>query len=209
MIVENQLPAAEALLDRLMAIAPGRLYVELQRHGRPEEARAEGPLVDWAYAKGLPIVATNEPMFAKPDMFEAHDALLCVAGNTVVSQADRRRITGEHYFKGGAEMSALFADLPEAIATTLEVARRISYRPKTLKKPILPRFKVGEGETEAEALSKAAHEGLTGALEESPPVGTKPNISQRLEYRARCYREDGFLRLLLDRCRLYRLGESA
>jgi DNA polymerase-3 subunit alpha len=192
LIVENQLPAAEALLDRLMAIAPGRLYVELQRHGRAEEARAEGQLVDWAYAKGLPIVATNEPLFAKPDMYEAHDALLCVAGNTVVSQTERRRMTKEHYFKGAAEMAALFADLPEAIQTTLEVARRISYRPKILKKPILPRFRVGEGETEAGALSKAAHAGLKERWKQSPPVTSEAEYIERLEFELDVIEKMGF-----------------
>ncbi|MFL6688583.1 MAG: PHP domain-containing protein, partial [Alphaproteobacteria bacterium] len=82
LIVENQVDAAEALLDRLFAMFGNRLYVELQRHGLPEERAAEGKLIDLAYAKRLPLVATNDVHFGAADMYEAHDALLCIAEGT-------------------------------------------------------------------------------------------------------------------------------
>src|SRR5262249_32450496 len=83
-------------------------------------------LVEWAYGKRLPLVAANEPHFGASAMFDAHDALMCVAGNTLVVESQRRRLTAEHWFKGAPEMVPLFADLPEAIERTVEVARRVS-----------------------------------------------------------------------------------
>ncbi len=181
LITDGQPAAAEELLDRLREMAPDRLYVELQRHGTAAEAQAEGPLVEWAYAKRLPLVAANEPYFAASAMFDAHDALMCVAGNTLVVESQRRRLTNEHWFKGAAEMVPLFADLPEAIERTLEVARRVSYRPKK-RKAILPSFEVAAGETEPQALARFAHEGLTRRLAENPMVAEERVYRERLDF---------------------------
>ena len=76
-----------------------RLYVELQRHGLAEERATEPPLLDLAYAKDMPIVATNDVHFGPAGMYDAHDALLCIADGAFVSQDDRRRLTREHRFK--------------------------------------------------------------------------------------------------------------
>ena len=106
-----------------------RLYVELQRHGTPDERAAEPALLDLAYTNGIPLVATNEPFFAKREDYDAHDALICIAEGRVVAETDRRQLTAEHYFKSRAEMAALFADLPEALASTVEIAERCAFRP--------------------------------------------------------------------------------
>jgi len=142
-----------------------RLYVELQRHGLDAERRAEPALIDMAYEKGLPLVATNEPSFATADDYDAHDALLCIAGGRLVAETERPHLTPEHRFKTRAEMAMMFADIPEALASTVEIARRCSFRPMT-RKPILPRFAVvgstpSEGENdEAAELRRQAEEGL-------------------------------------------------
>ena len=96
-----------------------------------EQRSTEPHLIDLAYAQSLPLVATNEPFFATPDDYEAHDALICIAEGRVVAETDRRQLTPEHYFKTRAEMAALFADLPEAIANTVEIAQRCAFRPRT------------------------------------------------------------------------------
>ena len=93
--------------------------------------------------RGIPLVATNEPYFATREDYEAHDALIAIAEGRLVADTDRRQLTAEHRFKTRAEMAALFADLPEAVASTVEIARRCAFRPRTLA-PILPRFSVGE-----------------------------------------------------------------
>jgi DNA polymerase III subunit alpha len=161
---DGQDDAAETTLQRLKSLFPGRLYVELMRHGLAAEARIEERLIDLAYAHDLPLVATNEAFFADRAMFAAHDALLCIAGGTYVGEESRRRLTPEHYFKSAAEMRALFADLPEAVDNTLVVAQRCAFMP-TIRQPILPAFPVAAGRTEPEELRLRAAEGLERRLE--------------------------------------------
>jgi DNA polymerase-3 subunit alpha len=164
LVAEGQAAAAEALLGRLKAMFPGRLYVELQRHGMADERRVEPVLLDLAYALDLPLVATNECFFADEEMYEAHDALLCIAEGSYVGQSDRRRVTPDHRFKSAEEMRLLFADLPEAVDNTLAIARRCAVMAEE-RKPILPRFPTPSGESEAEALRRTAGAGLDRRLE--------------------------------------------
>src|SRR5437899_3376181 len=160
---------AAARCERLAALFGDRLYVELQRHGMDRERRIESGLIDLAYAKGLPLVATNEPYFAGNDDYEAHDALLCIAGGRLIAETDRDQLTPDHRFKTRAEMAVLFADIPEALASTVEIAERCSFRPMT-RKPILPRFTVGADSgsdavaEEASELKRQAEEGLANRL---------------------------------------------
>src|SRR6266705_1544905 len=156
--------------DRMARLFGDRLYVELQRHGIDKERRVESGLIDLAYAKSLPLVATNEPYFASNDDYEAHDALLCIAGGRLIAETDREQLTPDHRFKTRAEMAVLFADVPEALASTIEIAERCSFRPVT-RKPILPRFTVGAGANatdaesdEAAELRRQAEEGLSNRL---------------------------------------------
>jgi DNA polymerase-3 subunit alpha len=163
LLAEGQDDPAETTLKRLAGIFPGRLYVELMRHGLEIENRIESRLVDLAYALDLPLVATNDVFFADEGMFEAHDALLCIADGAYVGQANRRRLTPEHRFKSADEMRALFADLPEAADNTLVIARRCAYMPEIVK-PILPAFPDAAG-NEAEELRRQAVGGLETRLE--------------------------------------------
>ncbi|MBX3447037.1 MAG: DNA polymerase III subunit alpha [Parvibaculaceae bacterium] len=179
LLEQGQKDAAEALLLKLKSIFGDRLYVELQRHDMPAERQAEGPLIDFAYAHDIPLVATNEPYFTKEEEYEAHDALICIAGGAYVVQADRRRLTPEHRFKTQAEMLALFADLPEATANTIEIARRCAYRPQT-RKPILPKFAAGT--SEADELRRQAHEGLTARLAAAEAVAPEEEYRTRLDF---------------------------
>jgi DNA polymerase-3 subunit alpha len=149
LLLDGQREAAETALKRLAVAFPNRLYVEIQRHGLAEERATEDALLDMAYANKLPIVATNDVHFGKANMYEAHDALLCIADGAFVSQDDRRRLTREHRFKTATEMQAQFADLPEAIENTIEIARRCAFKPGK-RKPILPVF-VPESGKSAEA----------------------------------------------------------
>ncbi|MFZ2017197.1 MAG: DNA polymerase III subunit alpha [Methyloceanibacter sp.] len=138
-LAEGNPELARSRLETLKATFGDRLYVELQRHGLPHERSVEPALVGLAYDLDLPIVATNEPYFASADDFEAHDALICIAEGSYVAVDDRRRLSPEHYFKTGAKMRELFADLPEALDNTIEIARRCAYRPME-REPILPPF---------------------------------------------------------------------
>jgi DNA polymerase III subunit alpha len=153
-----------AVLARLFR---DRFYVELQRHGTAAERAAEPALVELAYAHGIPLVATNEPFFAQREDYEAHDALLCIAEARFLVDTDRRQLTPEHRFKTRSEMMALFADLPEATASTVEIAQRCAFRP-CVQTPILPRFSVGEAGhamDEAAELRSRAKAGLERRLQ--------------------------------------------
>jgi len=161
-IVAGQGSLAGARCEALAHLFGDRLYVELQRHGTAPERLAEAALIELAYGRGLPLVATNEPFFAMREDYEAHDALICIAEGRLLAETDRRQLTAEHRFKSRAEMTALFADVPEAIASTVEIARRCAFRPR-IQAPILPRFSVGEGGAavdEAAELRKRAEAGL-------------------------------------------------
>src|SRR3954451_23650798 len=133
--------AAESLA-RLEPMFPRRVYVEVQRHGLDGEKKGEPQLLDLAYTRGLPLVATNEPFFAARSDYDAHDALLCIAEGALISDPNRRQLSPEHRFKTRKEMQELCADLPEATQQTVEIAMRCAYRPTT-RKPILPRFTTG------------------------------------------------------------------
>ena len=161
---DGQDPAARAMAERLAGIFDDRLYVELMRHGVTAEDNIEERLVSLAYELGLPLVATNEAFFADRGMFEAHDALLCIADGAYIAQSDRRRLTPEHYFKPAAEMRTLFADLPEAADNTLVVAQRCAFMPQT-RDPILPVYTKLAGRSEIEALTELAEQGLEERLE--------------------------------------------
>ncbi|MBI1329469.1 MAG: DNA polymerase III subunit alpha [Alphaproteobacteria bacterium] len=178
---EGQREAASAMLDRLAQIFPDRLYVELQRHGMPEERAAEDLLIDLAYEKKLPLVATNDVHFASADMYEAHDALLCIADSTYVSQTDRRRLTREHRFKSAEEMQVQFADLPEAIENTVEIAKRCAFRPKK-RNPILPKFEPESGLPPAEELRAQAEAGLAAKLKQHGLFADEQVYRDRLEF---------------------------
>jgi DNA polymerase-3 subunit alpha len=170
--------------DTLLRLFGDRLYVELQRHGMRAEKLVEPGLVDLAYAKGLPLVAANEPFFARETDYEAHDALLCIAEGRLVAEAERRQLTPEHRFKTRAEMIELFADLPEALASSVEIAERCSYRP-TVRKPILPRFTNTAGAdaiaAESAELRRQAQAGLAKRI---AAHGLTTGVSQE-EYDAR------------------------
>jgi DNA polymerase-3 subunit alpha len=163
LLAEGQQSHAEALLDRLQALFPDRFYIELARRGDPVEERAEAALVDLAYARDLPLVATNPANFAEPHMHKAHDAMLCIAGSTHVDAEERARSNPESYVKTYHMMEEAFADLPEAVQNTVVVAQRCAYAPP-YRKPILPSL-AGDLEGEARALEEDARKGLEARLE--------------------------------------------
>src|SRR5215469_14568941 len=191
LLLEGQPHQAEAVLDQLAQAFPNRLYVELQRHGLAEERACEEALLDMAYAKRLPLVATNDVHFGGARMYEAHDALLCIADGAFVSQDDRRRLTREHRFKSAAEMQAQFADLPEAIENTVEIARRCAFKPAK-RKPILPVFVPATGKTAQEELKAQAEGGLDRRLKGAPLAAERKVYDERLDYELGIINRMGF-----------------
>ena len=162
LLAEGQQAAAEGYLARLEELFPERLYMELARRGDPVEEAAEEALIDLAYARNLPLVATNPACFAERGFYEAHDAMLCIASSTHVDSADRPRSSKEWWIKPAPVMEHEFKDIPEAIANTLVVAQRCAVMPPK-RKPILPSL-AGDKEGEARACAADSRTGLVARL---------------------------------------------
>ncbi len=193
LLAEGREPEAAALLGRMQEAFGDRLAVELHRHGLPVERAIEPGLIALADRFGVPLVATNECFFAAPAMHEAHDALLCIAEARLLSEADRRRVTPEHYFKTAAQMRALFADLPEACDNTLAIARSCAVMAET-RKPLLPVCpKVREGSTEEETLAAMAREGLVRRMDAvGADAAQRARYGERLDYELGVIAKMGF-----------------
>ncbi|KKI20853.1 DNA polymerase III subunit alpha [Sphingomonas sp. Ag1] len=187
LFAEDQPARALAYAERLAALFGDRLYVEISRRGNEVEERAEAALIDLAYDKDLPLVATNPCCFAEQGFGPAHDAMLCIANSTYVESEDRPRSSPDAWMKPAEEMKALFTDLPEAIANTLVVAQRCAVAaPK--RKPILPSL-AGDREGEAAMLRERSHAGLDARLKRIAELATEPledgwqeNYRKRLDF---------------------------
>ncbi len=179
LIQNGQTAKADALLQDLQQAFGDRLYIELQRHpGETAGPQTEQWFVETAYARDLPLVATNDVYFPKEGMYEAHDALICIAQGAYVDQSEpRRRLTPHHSFKSPEEMAALFADLPEALENTIEIAKRCAFRART-HDPILPKF----ADDEVEELRRQSQEGLKARLAVIPHAASVEDYEKRLEF---------------------------
>lgn len=173
---------AENILLKLQDVYGDRLYIELNRFGHSDEKELEKIFLSLAYTHHIPLVATNNVMFAKRETHHAHDALICIRDGSYVTQTDRRHVSEEQYFKSPEEMVALFSDLPEAIENTIEIAKRCAYKSEK-HAPILPAF-VQDGELEAEAaeLRRQAHEGLKERLKIGPLFAEEKAYFDRLDF---------------------------
>ena len=190
-ILKGKQSEAEATLADFAKAYPGRCYVELTRHGEADEANSEPGLIEAAYKLGLPLVATHDVRFMKPGDAKAHDALMCISNGEYLGQDDRKRVSPEQYLKTSAQMVELFSDLPEAIASTVEIAQRCGVR-ATKRSPILPNF--GDGtRSEIDELKLQAREGLDKRLSEAPKLYAERSVyEERLEYELGIIEKMGF-----------------
>ena len=176
MIADGQKDKAAAYLERLQALFPERLYIEIIRRHDPVEDSAEEALIELAFERNLPLVATNPAAYADPSFHAAHDAMLCIAQSAYIESNERLTSSPEAWLKDSAAMAELFADLPEALDNTAVIARRCAVgAPK--RRPILPRL----SDYEDEQLRKDAFAGLeqrlTGRSEDE-----KETYRERLEF---------------------------
>jgi len=158
LLAEDRVDAAEAYCARLEHLFPGRLYIEVARRGEAAEDAAEDALLDLAYARNVPLVATNPASYGDPGFYGAHDAMLCIANSTHVDAPDRPRSSPQWWVKSSPMMNELFADLPEAISNTVVVAQRCAFAPPK-RKPLLPSL-AGDAAGEAQMLIDDARAGL-------------------------------------------------
>ncbi|MBF0271940.1 MAG: DNA polymerase III subunit alpha [Magnetococcales bacterium] len=164
--------------------APG-FYLELMRHGEPDEESLIRQTVDLAHRLNLPLVASNGVHFLDKKDHRAHDALICIGAGFTLMDEKRPRINDRRHFATPEEMAALFADVPESLENTLQIAKRCNFRLE-LGKTVLPDFKVPEGEDLASWLKNEAEKGLEIRLTRSVAPLTEP---ERLPEVSRIYRE--------------------
>ena len=204
----HQGDVGEALLNGNFALAteralawadffPGAFYLEVQRYGQPQQEYLVNQTADLAGETGLPLVATHPVQFMRRDDFQAHEARVCIAEGYVLGDTRRPKpYTAEQYFKSQGEMLELFADLPEAIENTLEIAKRCNIE-LTLGKNFLPDFPIPAGMTIDEFLVEESKKGLEVRLAELYPdpevrQQRRPEYDQRLAFECNTIVQMGF-----------------
>ena len=193
LLAEGQRDEAARLLAEFREAFPDRVIMELNRHGLAVERAIEPGLITLADEAGIPLVAANDCYFAKPEMHEAHDALLCIAEGRTLAERDRRRVTREHWFKTAPVMRALFADLPEACDNTLAIARMCAVMAES-RKPLLPVCpKVRPGQSEDETVRAMAREGLIRRMDAiAASADDRQRYGERLEFELDVIAKMGF-----------------
>jgi DNA polymerase III subunit alpha len=170
------------LLAPWMTLFPARFYLELTRTGRPGEEAWVTTALAAAEAFGLPVVATNDVRFLEASDFEAHEARVCIHDGVVLADPRRpRRYSDQQYLRTPQEMGELFADIPEALANSVAIARRCSVQ-LSLGQSVLPEFPVPGGRSVEEHLRATAREGLQARL-------ARHRFAEESDYRARLERE--------------------
>ncbi len=195
LLLDKKEKLAERLAQKLKGFFQDRFYIEIQRHGTQDQLATEDAFLKIAYDYNIPLVATNEAFFIDPDMYEAHDALLCVSAGAYVAESDRRKVTRHHYFKSPEEMYDLFQDMPEALENTVTIAQRCCYMPMP-HKPLLPPFPSDKGDNEEDELKIQAQQGLEKRLEiqvYTADMSPEDKKAKHKEYFDRLYYELGII----------------
>ena len=200
-LVQGDNTRAHEVALQLAAMFPHRFYIELQRAGRVDDERHVAASVQLAARLGLPVVATHPVQFSMADDYGAHEARVCIADGEILGNPRRvRRFTREQYFKSTAQMQQLFADLPSALANTVEIARRCSLT-LVLGKPQLPDFPTplvdGRQMSPEEYFRHTSHEGLETRLLHLYPDAAqreteRPRYEERLEFEIATILKMGF-----------------
>ncbi len=190
LISEGFSDKAEEILESLHKAYGNRLYMEIMRHGLEEERQTESWFLEQAFAKNIPLVATNDAYFLNEHMYEAQDALMCISEGTTISNENRKKLTPFHGLRTATEMENLFKDIPEAIYNTRIIAQRCAFLVDG-KPPELPHFESKEGRTEEEELRYQSQEGLkirmenhvyTDEMSDAEKQAKKEAYEERLAY---------------------------
>ena len=196
-LVQGDLSRASELALQIAGIFPHRFYIELQRAGRADDEAHVVAAVQLASHLNLPVVATHPVQFTKPDDYEAHEARVCISEGEILGNQRRvRKFTREQYFKSSAQMLELFADIPSAVANTLEIAKRCNVS-LVLGKPQLPDYPTPNGMAIDEYFRFSSHEGLKDRLAHLYPDATKreaerQRYEERLEFEINTILKMGF-----------------
>lgn len=190
--IKDKQDLAGEVLAELVGAYPGRCYMELTRHGDAGEMAAEPGMIALAYAHDVPLVATHDARFMKPSDAQPHDAMMCISNGEYLGQEGRQQVEPSQYLKTADEMRALFAELPEALENTAEIARRCAVRSK-MRQPILPNFSGKGGQGEVDELRRQAKEGLQFRLDAADKLyGAPETYHERLDYELGIIERMGF-----------------
>ncbi|MBD1162557.1 DNA polymerase III subunit alpha [Pelagibacterales bacterium SAG-MED12] len=173
-----------------------RFYIEIQRHGDQNEIAFEKFNLSNSLNLEIPLIATNEVYYLDKNMYEAHDALICIKNKTYINEKNRVKYSNQHYLKNNSEMNKLFADLPEALENNYNFPYRCSFRPVS-SKPILPNISSNEGENADEILKRNSIEGLKEKFEKIFKVSNE-NIDSNESYLQYKDRLDHELNIIIE-----------
>ena len=160
----NKLKQIEKSIKELKNIFKDRFYLELQRHNENDEENYENFIIKLSEVYQIPLIATQEIFYLKKDMYEAHDALVCIGQKNFVDDPKRSKFSDQHFIKNNDDMSALFKDIPEALENNYNFPYRFNFKPKK-SVPILPTIKTSENTTIEDELLTQAKKGLKNRLE--------------------------------------------
>ena len=161
---KNKLKDFEQILISLKNYFKDRLYIEIQRHNEIQEKNFENYLLNISKSLKLPLIATQEIFYLEEDMYEAHDALICIGEKNFVDDKNRFKYNNQHYFKSQEELKKIYSDIPEALENNYNFHLRFNFKPKK-SKPILPSIASEESGSPEEELIKLAKIGLKNRLE--------------------------------------------
>lgn len=188
-ILANDLPQAELRINNWKNLFPDRFYIEISRVGKAREHDYISAVLPLAEKHSLPVVATNDVRFLEREDFEAHEARVCIQEGVTLNDPHRKRnYTEQQYFRDQKEMRRLFADIPEALANTIEIAKRcnVSFE---LGINRLPHFPIPENHTTESYMCDIAKQGLNERLEKIFNTADPAFAEQRIPYDQRLERE--------------------
>ncbi|MGC9394087.1 MAG: DNA polymerase III subunit alpha [Anaerolineae bacterium] len=182
LLFRGQIDQAREAVRWYQAHFPDRYYFELQSHDIPEFDPVYRQMVELAHEMGVPLVATNDIHYAKPDQADAHDVLLCIGTGKTVNESNRMRMTDpSYYMRSPEEMAQLYAHLPEALENTVKIAEQCNVEIKFAPPYHLPKFPVPEGKGNSEKfLRDLCYAGLVWRYGEAR--AQEPEVIERLEY---------------------------
>src|SRR5215210_4750762 len=179
-LVDDAAEEAREHVDQLLQVfGPEDVYFEVQKNGIAEQEKANEGIVRVAREVGRPLVATGDVHYLRREDYDNHKALLCVQTKSTLSEPKLRFETNEFYLKDSDEMASEFAEWPESVATTLEIAERCQVEIE-LGKMLIPRFPAPEGESEEAYLRRLAHEGLHERYGDPPPAAALERLEMEL-----------------------------
>jgi DNA polymerase III subunit alpha len=163
LLYANKIKDFEKIIKSLKEHFNNRIYFEIQRHDENEEKNFENHLLNYSKNFEIPLIATQEVFYLYNDMYEAHDALICIGEKKFIDDKSRFKYSNQHFLKKDEELTKLYSDIPEALENNFNFHLRFNYKPKK-SKPILPSIASGKDNSPEEELTKQAKDGLANKI---------------------------------------------